>query len=335
MTFHKLLATAVITAGLSISAMAVQAAESIQDKTIGVIVMSMQSESLAEWTQQVTTAAAELGWTTVIKDGESNPAVVATKLPELLAQNVDAVITMAIDAPLFGSALADAKERGVPVIATSVGVAPVSAEQFTAIYSVDDAQLGAALAGWLKEKQPNSEAVGQTASVVYAADQLVVGAREALQGSSVTMDQTADVDVTNLVQSFTQTAIDLAQARPEATALISCCDFAPLMVLPALQSIGRGDMKLLTRLDNASSLQAMRSGAPLVVATFRPYYNLAALDALASHWANGTDIPATMPELTGDITVIDSETVPAEGRVYPFEAELESYAARWAETYSK
>jgi ABC-type sugar transport system substrate-binding protein len=318
---------------LSMTSMAADARDALKPRKIGVIVMSLQSESLAVWAKNLETAAAKLNWTVVLKDGENNPAVVSTRLPELVAQDVDAVITMAVDAPLLAQGFEAAKARGIPVIATTVGVSPAGKEQFAGVYAVDDYALGVALANYLVDKNPKVVAVGQTASVVYAADQLVVGAKETLAKRSASMATIADVDVTNLVTSFMQTTTDLVQAHPNATAIVSCCDFAPLMDLPALKAVGRSDMTLLTRVDNQTSLQAIRAGAPLVIATFRDVYNIAALDVLAQHFATHAPIPATLPALKADIKVIDKSNAPAEGRVYPFEKDLDAYAERWTSQY--
>ena len=333
MKFRKIVTIVSLGLGLAISASTVEAKVALKPRTIGVIVMSLQSESLADWAHNLQEAAAALHWKVIVKDGESNPAVVATRLPELISQNVDAVITMAIDAPLLAQGLPAAKAKNIPVIATTVGVNPAGKEQFAGVYAVDDYALGAALANYLADKSPKTVALGQTASVVYAADQLVVGAKETLDKRSATMAKVSDVDVTNLVNSFNQTTTDLVQANPNATALISCCDFAPLIDLPALKAVGRENVTLLTRVDNQSSLQAIRAGAPLVVATFRGVYNLAALDVLAQYFAKDTPIPATLPDLKADIKVIDKANAPAAGRVYPFDKELSTYAEHWADLY--
>jgi ABC-type sugar transport system substrate-binding protein len=333
MKLPKAIFMAALALSLSLTSMKADAKNALKTRKIGVIVMSLQSESLAVWAKNLETAAAELHWTVVVKDGENNPAVVSTRLPELVAQGVDAVITMAVDAPLLAQGFEAAKAKGIPVIATTVGVSPAGKEQFAGVYAVDDYALGVALADYLVQKNPKVVAVGQTASVVYAADQLVVGAKETLAKRSATMARVADVDVTNLVTSFTQTTTDLVQAYPNATALVSCCDFAPLMDLSALKSVGRSDITLLTRVDNQTSLQAIRAGAPLVVAAFRDVYNLAALDVLAQHFAKNAPIPATLPNLKADIKVIDKSNAPTEGRVYPFEEDLAAYAQRWASEY--
>src|SRR6202035_5544226 len=83
----------------------------LKPRKIGVIVINTGSESLARWANNVQAAAQKLHWEVIIKNGESNPAVVSTLLPELLTQGVDAVITMAVDAPLIAQGLATAKAK--------------------------------------------------------------------------------------------------------------------------------------------------------------------------------------------------------------------------------
>jgi ABC-type sugar transport system substrate-binding protein len=194
--------------------------------------------------------------------------------------------------------------------------------------------LGVSLADYLLKKNPKAIAVGQTVTIVYAADRLVVGAKETLQKNGGSMEAVVDADVTNLVNSFTQTTTDLALAHPKATALISCCDFSPLMDLPALKSANRPEMLLLTRYDNESSLQAIRAGAPLVIATnHTDIFNFEALDALASYFSKKTPIPASVDESKSEIKVIDKSNVPASGFVYSFDKDLATYADRWSTLY--
>src|SRR6202035_5175275 len=193
MKFSRLVAG---TVGLSlcfaIGSFGASAKETLKPRKIGVIVINTGSESLARWANNVQAAAQKLHWEVIIKNGESNPAVVSTLLPELLTQGVDAVITMAVDAPLIAQGLATAKAKNVPVIATVVGVNPAGRDNFTAVYALNDYDLGVALANYLVDKNAKAVAVGQTATLVFAADQLVVGAKATLQKRGATMATVTD-----------------------------------------------------------------------------------------------------------------------------------------------
>ena len=185
-----------------------------------------------------------------------------------------------------------------------------------------------------ENKNAKALAVGQTATLVYAADQLVVGAKDTLDKRGAKMTAVSDTDVTNLVNSFTQTAGDLALAHPDANAIISCCDFAPPIDLPALKAAHRDDMTLMTRVDNPSSIQALRAGANLVLAASRTdAYNLAALDVLVGHFGKGTPVPAALPNLKADVKIVDKTSIPASGEVYPFAQELAAHVERWGNDY--
>jgi len=229
-------------AAMLCAATAAIAQDELKPRKIGVLVITLQSESLARWSGQIQAAAAKLNWQVVVKDGQNNPAVVANALPELLNEGVDAVITMALDAPLMTEGLKLAKAKNIPVIATSVDVSPAGKEMFTANYAPDSYVFGTAIVEYLLKKTPHVVTVGQDVSIVYAADRLLVGAKDALAKGGGTMEAVADVDVTNLVNSFTQTATDLALGHPNASVLITCCDFSALIDLPALKSANRADM---------------------------------------------------------------------------------------------
>lgn len=310
------------------------AKDELKPRKIGVLVITLQSESLSRWSKELQAAAAKLNWEVVVKDGQNNPAVVANALPELLNEGVDAVITMALDAPLMTEGLKLAKSKNIPVIATSVDVSPAGKELFTGTYAPDSYQFGVAIAEYLLKKTPKVKTVGQDVSIVYAADRLLVGAKDTLAKGGGTMEAVADVDITNLVNSFTQTATDLALGHPDATALITCCDFSPLIDLPALKAANRPDMIMTARYDNETSLQAIRSGAPLIIATnHSALANFEALDALAAYFAKDQPIPPTMKDI-GETKVIDKDNVPAQGGVWSFDADLSAYADRWSKAYN-
>jgi ribose transport system substrate-binding protein len=305
-------------------------------KKIGLIVASLQSESLARFAENTKAAAKVLRWTAEVVDGQSNPQVWASGTQQLVAQHVDAIITMAIDAPAITQPLQAAKSAGIPVIAADVSVAPTGKELFTAVYSDDDKALGAALADYAVEKSPGAKAVGQTATAVYAADLLVQSAKGELEAKEGSMEEIQDIDVTNLAPSFGETAVSLTQGNADAEYLISCCDFAPAIDLPALQQAGQDDITLMTRYDNASSLKYMADGANLVVvAANTERTNLQALDVLAAYFANETPIPATYPNDDFQFQVIDASSMPADGKtVFPFDEMLASFTDRWQSTYA-
>jgi ABC-type sugar transport system substrate-binding protein len=334
MTLRKMIGACIGGIAMICAASAASAQTELKPRKIGVFVITLQSESLTRWSSQIKAAAEKLHWEVIIKDGQNNPSVVATALPELLNEGVDAVITMALDAPLMTEGLKLAKTRGIPVIATTVDVSPAGKELFTATYAPDSYEFGVAIANYLLKKYPHVKAVAQDVSIVYAADRAVVGAKETLAKGGGTMEAVADVDVTNLVNSFTQTATDLAQGHPNATVLIAtCCDFSPLIDLPALKAANRPDMLMTGRYDNATSLQAIRAGSPLVVPTNHSSLpNFEALTALAAYFANKTPIPPTMGDI-GEIRVIDKDNVPAQGDVWPFDADLATYSDRWSKAY--
>ncbi len=320
-------------AAFLIAASGAFAQDELKPHKIGVLVITLQSELLTRWSSQIKAAAAKLKWDVVIKDGQNNPAVVATALPELVNEGVDAVITMALDAPLMTEGLKLAKSKNIPVIATSVDVNPAGKELFTATYAPDSYYLGVAIAEYLLKKTPHIKAVGQDVSIVYAADRLLVGAKDTLTKGGGTMEAIADADVTNLVNSFTQTATDLAQGHPDASVLITCCDFSALIDLPALKAANRPDLLMTARYDNDTSLQAIRAGAPLIIAVnHSAIANLEALDALAAYFSKNTPIPPTLKDI-GEIKVIDKDNVPKEGEVWSFDADLASYADRWSKAY--
>lgn len=310
-------------------------AESLEGRTIGVLVTSLQSESEARFANYTKEAAAVLGWETTIIDGLGNPQQWAKGTQQLVTQKVDAIITIGIDAPAITQGLQAADAAGIPVIATNVSVAPTGKELFDAVYADDDEAMGMALADYALEKSAGAKAVGQTATVVYAADLLVQGAKKQFAKKGGSMEDIQDIDATNLAPSFAKTAVSLTQGHPDAEYLISCCDFAPAIDLPALEQAGKSDVTLMTRYDNASSLRFMADGAKLVlVVTNSERTILQAVESLAAYFADDVEIPVTYPGDDFELTVIDKSSMPAEGeRVYDTPGMLSDFGSAMKSKY--
>jgi ribose transport system substrate-binding protein len=293
-----------------------------------------QSESQTIWAENTEAAATSLGWSTVVKDGQNNPQVWSQQAEQLVAEKVDAILTMGIDAPTITPALQSAKAAGIPVIATDITVDPTGSELFAANYSDNDAVLGEALASYAMDKTPGAKVVAQNLSVVYGADQYTKSAVARFKELGGDVQDVTDLDIANVTESFGKTATALVQSHPDADYLLSPADVAPILDLPALQQAGNTSTTLLARYDLPSTLKYIRSGAKVaVVAANTHRTNLQAIDSLAAYFASQKPIPRTYPNDDFESKVIDESNAPAEGQVYDFDALLEQFKTKWASEY--
>lgn len=303
-------------------------------KRIGVVGVTMQSESVARWADNTKTAAEALGWSAEIKDGQNNPQVWPQQAQQLVAEKVDAIITIGIDAPTISQTLQEAKAAGIPVIAADITVDPTGKDLFTANYSDDDQALGSALANYAADKTPQAKAVAQNLSPVYGADRFVQAFGDQLAARHGFVEDVQDLDIANVAESFSKTAVSLTQGHPDASYLLGCCDIAPVLDMPALQQAGNTSTTLLARYDNPSTLEYIRSGAKVVaVAANTDRTNLQALDVLAAYFASQEPIPAVYPNDDFQLQIVDEANVPSEGQIYDFDQQLEEYKTKWGSEY--
>ena len=93
-------------------------------------------------------AAKKLGWKVTTYDGESDPTVQAKRVAQAITNNADGIITESVDGRGIGSALAEAKAAGIPVISTSNAAAP-GEQGYKVDISPDFEQLGKDIADWV------------------------------------------------------------------------------------------------------------------------------------------------------------------------------------------
>lgn len=84
---------------------------------------------VAQWVEQVHKMAAELGIEVVIVDAEDDPGRQTQQMPELIAQQPDAIVVWALSAAGIVPALRQAYEAGIPVVTVVADVDP-SGQQY-------------------------------------------------------------------------------------------------------------------------------------------------------------------------------------------------------------
>lgn len=85
-------------------------------KTIGVLSIAQADAAAAYETAEVVAAAKRLGWKTVVVDAAGDPTKMAQGMLTLANQNVDAILSLAIEPAITRQGLLAAKAKRIPVI---------------------------------------------------------------------------------------------------------------------------------------------------------------------------------------------------------------------------
>jgi len=115
---------------------------------LALITCDNASEGCAAPAKGAEEAAKQLGWKVTTYDGESDPTVQAKRVAQAITNNADGIITESVDGRGIGSALAEAKAAGIPVISTSNAAAP-GEQGYKVDISPDFEQLGKDIADWV------------------------------------------------------------------------------------------------------------------------------------------------------------------------------------------
>jgi ABC-type sugar transport system substrate-binding protein len=303
---------------------------------IGVVVSTLKSEVIKHWTDTASSALKGIGWEAVVVDGQNDPGKYQQAITGFVNQKVAGIITISIDGAPIAPALKSAKDAGVPVIATGIGIDPSGKGLFSAFYSPSDEQLGQVTADYLKSKVPaGSQYVLLDLSAVYGAHAPIVAGQKILDGAGFTMAGSTDISVKDIIGSAGKGAVDVVAAHPGAKFLFGCCDFTAPITVPALKAAGHGDIIQTVRYDNLSTLELIRSGAPVVTAATNADAGvLTAITQILAHAARSTAIDPNADQGIYKYQVVDSSNLPAKGSfVFDPAQQVGTFVAQWKTTY--
>jgi ABC-type sugar transport system substrate-binding protein len=306
----------------------------LEKKTIGIFASQGPAEIQTRVVDATKQGAEALGWDVKVVDGLGDPAKMQQGIQSLVDSNVDAIIGVFLEPPPVEQALAAAEAKKIPVLAVGlVGTpSPLVKESFTA----DEGENAKALVAHMVENFGSGAEVGELAlPQFFGADQRNKVFREEAKAQGLKIVGTHDVDLINIFDDSTKAGKDMLNANPNIAAFFSCCDFGGSALAPAVQA---ANSKAVTYSFFAipSVLPLIREGKVVVVENDNGKEGLMALDQLAAFFTDGTPISAKQALADDPIKreIISKENVPAEGdEVFPVQADLDRYKAKWAEKY--
>lgn len=303
--------------------------------TIGVLQIQGAAEAVTRISDNIEIANAAVGWETIVVDGKGNPAVMGQAMTDFIARKVDAIITVAVDAPPIAPQIEQAKAAGIPVLS-----APFTVSDPNELYTLN---LGPSTDGYiesmtdyLQEKYPaGTPFVSVDVPAVGSAHEFSEGVADALSAAGFNDQGVADADAADIVNSFTAATANVLQAHPDAEILVSCCDFSPPIQLPILAQTGNEDVVLTGRFDNLSSLALLAEHDNLVLgAANMDTGALRALDAIYAFKADGTPIPAQDNQSEYEFAIVDSSNAPPSGKFFfDPQTQIDEFVAKWSAEY--
>lgn len=311
-----------------------QQEQKLEKKTIGVLASAGQAEIQQRIVKGIREGAETLGWDVQYVDGLGDPAKMSQGLQGMVNQRVDAIVGVFLEPPAVEPALRAAKDANIPVVNTGFVGTPSKLVQ--AEFVANETLNSDALSERMAEDLEDGANVGLiNLPQFFGVGQRVEAFQSVAKQAGLNVVAEHDVDLLNLFDDTTKAGRDMLSANPDLDAFFSCCDFAGMALAPAIEQ-ARSDAMTYSFYAIPSVLPLIRQGKLVVVENDNGKTGLMALDQLAAHFANGSDISAEEALNDDPIKrkIVDKSNVPPEGQeVFPLEDDLARYRDKWREQY--
>lgn len=221
-TIAGVAATAALLAASIVPAMQSSGAATKQ-VTIGIAAITEASPNVLQQLAMDKLAAKLLGFKVVILNANGDPTQMSEIMSALVNQNVNGIIDIAINPANAPQAFAQAKAKGIPIIAQAAPL--IGSPAPAATYAPSDAHMSALLAKAILADYPDGgQALSLNASSILA---IVIRYQSLAQATSgvVTVAATHETDLANAIAD-TQTAVaDALQANPKINMVWGLQDF--------------------------------------------------------------------------------------------------------------
>jgi ABC-type sugar transport system substrate-binding protein len=207
--------------------------------TIGIAAITEASPNVLQQLAMDKVAAKLLGFKVVVLNANGDPTQMSEIMSSLVNQNVNGIIDIAINSANAPQAFAQAKAKGIPIIAQA---APLIGVQPAATYAPSDAKMSSLLAKQILTDYPDGgQALSLNASSILA---IVIRYQTIAKDTSgiVTVAATHETDLANAIAD-TQTAVtDALQANPKINMVWGLQDFEFSTSLQTIQADKLGNV---------------------------------------------------------------------------------------------
>lgn len=320
----------------------------LEKRTIGILQLNAQAEVAFRIAEGARIGAETLGWDTIICDSQGDPRKMATCADSFLAQNVDAIVTVAIESGPVMAQLTRAKVSNIPWITMGGGTTPN--DLFTAQYAPLETEMSDLLHAYIIKRLPERgdgphTMVISTFSQVWAGKERSDDLYRDLEGTNISVVDEHVSDLANQIADARQSVSSQLTAFPDVDALLGTANYTvPVMGqlvaqrFPGMQFPNRP--LVVGYLDDLVNLDSIRKGETDAIATMRlDAASMVTIDQLAQHWARGVDlVPDAYLNSVNvygmDMTeavLITAENLPPEGQYATLNNDFGAFfRAKWA-----
>ena len=228
----------------------------VAPRTIGVISISRSSPATLKTEEAITLAAEALGWDVEVVDANVVADTAAKAALNFVAQGVDGIIGLSLEASIIRQGLLDARAAG---IATCEAGTVSDSDLYDAQYVDDNIDLGKTLMDHILDETPNAKVGILHATNNQAGLDRQIGVEQSLAehpDATVVGDATPDLtDPTNATQ---KAVTDMITANPDLTSVYAVFDNFASGAVAAVRN-ARSSAKVWTYYGTPANVDALRN----------------------------------------------------------------------------
>jgi ABC-type sugar transport system substrate-binding protein len=281
---------------------------------------------------QMKASAKELGWELKFTNAQGDQSKVTTAVENAVNEGVDAIVVGSEDAKLIRQPLLKAEQAGIPAIV--IGGEVEEDSLYVAEYTENEPLMSKLLTEKMVE---NLGGKGEIAAMEIG--QLTSGItrmearEEVLEGTEVEVVDKQEGSLEDPIQGTKKIASSMLSAHPDLAAMWLVYDYMMVPTTEVLKSMGNTTTQIYTWFAGPENVELLRKN-PQVKALIENNFDhtgLIAMDQLAGHFANGTEInPGALEECPLKYEVIEKENAPPAGELkWPLEENAKAFYENW------
>lgn len=281
---------------------------------------------------QMEASAKQLGWTLKFTNAQGDQSKVTAAVENAVNEGVDAIVVGSEDAKLIRQPLLKAEQAGIPAVV--IGGEVEKDSLYVAEYTENEPLMSKLLTEKMVE---NLGGKGEIAAMEIG--QLTSGItrmearEEVLEGTEVEVVDKQEGSLEDPIQGTKKIASSMLAAHPNLSAMWLVYDYMMVPTTEVLKSVGNSTTQIYTWFAGPENVELLRKN-PQVKALIENNFDhtgLIAMDQLAGHFANGTEInPKALEECPLKYEVIEKENAPPAGELkWPLEENAKPFYENW------
>jgi galactofuranose transport system substrate-binding protein len=281
---------------------------------------------------QMEESAKALGWELKFTNAQGDQSKVTTAVENAVNEGVAAIVVGSEDAKLIRQPLLKAEQAGIPaiVIGGEVEEDPLYVAEYTENEPLMSTLLTEKMVKNLGGKGTvGAMEIGQLTSGITRAE----AREEVLEGTEVEVVDKQEGNLEDPIQGTKKIASSMISANPELSAMWLVYDYMMVPTTEVLKSTGNTTTQIYTWFAGPENVELLRKN-PQVKALIENNFDhtgLIAMDQLAAHFANGTEInPEALEECPLKYKSIEKSDAPPAGELeWPLEENAKEFHENW------